>query len=679
MCTQNPRSSSTRQNRKSNQRQDCIYPIVQSLENRRMMSVTAIRSIDGTGNNLADPTLGAVNVDLLRKAAAAYADGISTPAGASRPSARAISDAVATDTTDGSDPNSRNMSAFVYAWGQFLDHDLDLTTGGSSEVFNVAVPAGDPYFDPNSTGTQVIDFTRSNFDPATGTSTANPRQQENSITAYIDGSVVYGSDPTRAAALRTFVGGLLKTSAGDLMPFNTDGLPNANDAHIVLDNQLFLAGDVRANENIELTALQTLFVREHNRLATQYAQADPSLTDEQLYQKARAYVIGEIESITYNEFLPALLGQNAIAPYRGYNPNVNPDITTEFSTAGYRFGHSMLGNDIEFLDNNGNAIQDPIPLAYAFFNPGAVEATGIDPIIKYLASDNAQEVDTKVVNGVQDFLFGPPGSGGFDLASLNIQRGRDHGLADYNTTRAAYGLPRVTSFAQITSDPALQAQLKSLYGNVNNIDLWVGGLAEDHVRGSSLGPLDQAILVDQFTRTRNGDRFWFENTFSGQQLNALEHTSLSDIIERNTTITNLQSNVFFFNVTLGGNVTTNAPAAINRNFRGPTPLGGWTVLLEDSIGAVLQSTTTARDGSYSFTNLALGTYKIREVLPAGWTQMSPNPGDIHVAQGLTLTRINFSNSQTIRTPQPPPRPGQNFTASTLSDPLLDASPQSLLA
>jgi hypothetical protein len=669
MCPQIPRPASASKTRKSKN----SSPTVHLLEPRRLMSATAaaIRSIDGTGNNLANPDWGAINVDLLRKAAAAYADGISSPAGAARPSARAISDAVATDPTDGNDPNARNMSAFVYAWGQFLDHDLDLTTTGSSEIFNVSVPTGDPSFDPSSTGTQVIDFTRSNYDPATGTSTANPRQQENAITAYIDGSVVYGSDPVRAAALRTFVGGLLKTSPGDLMPLNTAGLPNANDAHLFPDNQLFLAGDVRANENIELTALQTLFVREHNRLATQYAQADPTLTDEQVYQKARTYVIGEIESITYNQFLPALLGQNAIAPYRGYNPNVNSGIGTEFSTAAYRFGHSMLGNDIEFLDNNGNDVRDAIPLANAFFNPAVVEQTGIDPILKYLASDNAQEINTKVVNGVQDFLFGPPGSGGFDLASLNIQRGRDHGLSDYNTTRAAYGLPKVTSFAQITSDPALQSQLQSLYGNVNNIDLWVGGLAEDHVRGSSLGPLDQAVLVDQFTRTRNGDRFWFENTFTGQTLFNLEHTSLADIIERNSTITNLQQNVFFFNVTLGGTVTTSAP--IDRNFRGPTPLGGWTILLEDPTGSVLQSTTTARDGSYSFSHLSLGTYRIREVLPTGWTQLSPSPTDIHAVQAVNLNRINFTNAPpNVRTPQPPPYPQQlhKTMATALTDPIL---------
>src|SRR5262249_45647844 len=154
-------------------------------------------------------------------------------------------------------------------------------------------------------------------------------------------------------------------------------------------------------------------------------------------------------AITFNEFLPALLGPAAPRFYAGYNAKVNPGIANEFSTAAFRVGHTLVGDDVEFLDNNGNEIRDELPMAQNFFNPGVVEETGIDPILKYLASDRAQEVDTHVVNSLRNFLFGPPGAGGLDLASLNIQRGRDHGLADYNTTRAAYGLPRVKSFADI--------------------------------------------------------------------------------------------------------------------------------------------------------------------------------------------------------------------------------------
>lgn len=376
--------------------------------------------------------------------------------------------------------------------------------------------------------------------------TPNPRQQPNQISAYLDGSVIYGSDPTRAAALRLFQGGKLKTSAGNLPPLNTAGLPNANDAHRFPDDQLFLCGDVRANENVELSAIHTLFVREHNQIAGAIAAANHWLNDEQIFQRTRRIVVAELQAITYNEFLPALLGPNALRPYSGYDPNVNSGIATEFSTAAYRIGHTLINDDVEFLDNDANPVREEMELADAFFNPEPLHEVGPAPILKYLATDNAQEVDTMLVGGLRNFLFGPPGAGGFDLAARNMQRGRDHGLADYNSARFAYGLSRVTSFAQITSNLDLQARLASLYGNVDLVDLWVGGLAEDHVPGSSVGPTFRRIIADQFERIRDGDRLWYSRIFSGQQLHVLQQTRLSEVIRRNTTITKIQDNAFFF-------------------------------------------------------------------------------------------------------------------------------------
>ncbi len=375
---------------------------------------------------------------------------------------------------------------------------------------------------------------------------SNPRQQTNELSAYLDGSVIYGSDETRAAALRTFTGGALATSTGGLPPFNTAGLSNANDAHIVPDDQLFLAGDVRANENVELSAVHALWIREHNSIAAAIVKLSPDLDDETTYQWARQIVGAEMQVITYKEFLPALLGAGALKPYRGYNPSVNAGIANEFSTAAFRVGHTLINDDVEFLDNDGNPVRDEIGLRDAFFNPATILEVGADPILKYLATDNAQEVDLKLVDGLRNFLFGAPGEGGFDLASRNIQRGRDHGLADYNAVRRTYGLAPVNSFAQITSDAALQQNLATLYGSVSDVDLWVGGLAEDHVAGASVGPTFRRIIAEQFERLRDGDRYWYEGIFAGQALDMLNATRLSDVIRRNTTITNLQDDVFFF-------------------------------------------------------------------------------------------------------------------------------------
>jgi hypothetical protein len=651
---------------------------LEALEERCLLTASSLYSIDGTGNNLTHPLWGSVGQDLLRNAPAQYADGLNALAGADRPSARLISTTLATDATDGGLPNSRFMSDWVYAWGQFIDHDMDLTTGGTgtqAQAADIPVPANDPYFDPGNTGNQVIPFGRSEFDPGTGITT--PRQQPNDITAYLDASMIYGSNATVANALRTFVGGRLKSSPGadgvvgtqdDLLPTNdqtyfpgyhetggdgTGAFKMANDAHLVPDGQLFMAGDIRANENIELTSVHTLFLREHNRVADTVHRLYPTLSDEAIYQTARAIVIAEVQSITVNEFLPALVGASAVPAYAGYNQRVNPGIATEFSTAGFRLGHSLLAPDVQFLNPDATTQAPPVSLADSFFNPTLFAQHGADPILKYLATDNAQEIDNKIVPELQNFLFGPPGAGGFDLASLNIQRGRDHGLADYNTVRAYYGLQPVTSFAQISSVPAVQTALQQLYGTVNNIDLWVGGLAEDHVAGSSLGPLFQRIVLDQFQRLRVGDRLWFENLYCGAALTALEHTTLAGILGRNTVNNDLQANVFFYRLQISGTVFNDANGNGVRDL-GEGGVAGRTVqLIDHATGEVVAQTTTAANGTYRFDNLTSGleagvAYDVREVLPAGVYQTTNNPATLTFTRSRVVIGIDFGNASRPR-------------------------------
>jgi hypothetical protein len=446
------------------------------------------------------------------------------------------------------------LSDLVYVFGQFIAHDLTraaASSGAALETLAIAIPSGDPSFDPQATGTQTMVTKRSASDATTGLAAGNPRQQTNSVTSFLDGSAIYGSDTERATALRTLTGGQLKTSAGNMLPFNTLGLSNDNATRVVADTSLFVAGDVRANENPALTALQTVFMREHNRIATELAAKKPTLTDEQLYQKARTKVIAELQWITYNEFLPALLGNRAIPRYSGYKASVNPSISNEFVTAAFRFGHSMLDGAVVRLNNDGTTVpQGNLTLRDSFFNPSVFDPTlpnhegDIDPFLKASSVGVAQEIDVLVVDDVRNFLFGAPGSGGFDLAALNIERGRDHGLADYNTVRAAYGLPKLTSFSQITTDAALAASLEATYGNINNVDLWVAGLAEDHVVGGSMGPLFTRIIADQFTRLRTGDRLYFEASMSKADQAQIKRTSLSGIIRANTALTTVQRNAF---------------------------------------------------------------------------------------------------------------------------------------
>ena len=493
------------------------------------------RSIDGSGNNPIDPTRGATNIPLLRFTTIDYGDGHGSPAGANQPGARELSNFVFAQ--EHHVPCAKNVSDYIWQWGQFIDHDIDLTPGVDPvEPFDIPVPPGDPWFDPDGTGTQVIALDRSLYLMIHGI-----RQQVNTITAFIDASQVYGSDQARARELRTLDGtGRLKTSDGQLLPYNIHGFPNAPDN----SPGYFLAGDLRANEQVGLTALHTLFVREHNSWATRIKRQEPFLDGDAIYYRARAIVGAEMQVITYRDFLPLLLGPNALDPYRGYNPRLDPSIANSFSTAAYRVGHTLLPPTLLRLDANNQSIGD-LDLAQAFFNPTEISGPGIEPYLRGLAKQIPQEVDCYMIDGVRNFLFGPPGAGGFDLAALNIQRGRDHGLPRYNQARIDFGLAPKSTFAAITSDPALQIRLATAYATPYDLDLWVGALAEDHINGGLAGELCFTILRDQFTRLRDGDRFWYQRYLPPDLARLVERQTLSRIIRRNTAIgSELQADVF---------------------------------------------------------------------------------------------------------------------------------------
>ncbi|HEY7157949.1 MAG TPA: peroxidase family protein, partial [Gemmataceae bacterium] len=591
-------------------------------------------------------------------------------------------------STDINTVDGNGLSDFGYVFGQFMDHDMDLTPDGGA-VFNIP---SDPLQLNDPIGS--LAFTRSQFDPNTGTS--NPRQQINVDTSYLDLSQVYGSTDAVANALRTFSGGQLKSSDnGLLLPLNNatyfsptaaDPDPNqlaelnmANDAHAVDSTQLFAAGDVRANENIELTALQTLFVRNHNRIANELAtmnSADFGFTiwnDENLYQEARKLNIAEAEMITYTEYLPDLLGPNALPAYTGYKPNVNAGIATEFSTVAFRFGHSLLSNEIERQDNNGADITDnpgldaSLDLATDFFDPNVLNPAGVtDPLTGHISTDidaylkadadgDANAMDVMAISGVRNLLFanGNAVNPGQDLIARDVQRARDDGIGTYNQLRAAMGLPTVTKFSQITSNVTVQNELLKAYGSVNNIDPFEGGLAEDHVPGSDMGPLFTSILAKQFAALRDGDRFFYGNeTFTPAEQNILQQgNTLTKVIEANTHITNMQADAMRFTASMSGTVFND----LNNNGvqnAGEGALSGRIVELEDSSGNVLATTRTDSNGHYAFSNLngiSTGTFQVTVAdMPNGWMVTTLNPVSHTFTSGDQSFTVNFGEVKHIR-------------------------------
>ncbi|MCX6480929.1 MAG: peroxidase family protein [Mycobacterium sp.] len=480
------------------------------------------RSIDGSGNNLADTGLNAVGADFSRIGVAHFADGVSTLR-TDLPNARTVSNLVVAG--DGATtPNAEGLSGMMYAWGQFIDHDINLTLSDNVTHIDIAVPADDP------TLSGSISLTRSVIDPLTGVA-GKPATTTNNVTGWIDGSMVYGSDAATAASLRG-AGGYLLTSDGNNLPI-VDGA--------------YVAGDIRVQENPDLTALQTLFLREHNRQVDQLKLAHPDWTGDQLYEQARAIVTAEIAHITYNEFLPHLLGANAIKPYRGYKADVDASLTEEFAGAAYRLGHSIVSANLEKTDEQGNIIGTAVTLKDAFFQDPADFAadSGADGLLRHLSNDLSNALDVHIVDDLRNFLFGP--SAGLDLAAINLQRGRDLGLGTLNETRSALGLKPYTGFEQITSDATTAAALQAAYGDVNKVELWIGGLAEDHTAGAMVGQTFGVIIAAQFEALRDGDRLWYQNQgFDPITMREIEGTTLSSLMLQNTDTEHMQSDAFVF-------------------------------------------------------------------------------------------------------------------------------------
>ncbi|WP_157283144.1 peroxidase family protein [Bradyrhizobium yuanmingense] len=492
----------------------CPQPLLPTLQ---------FRSFDGSGNNLTDLDLNAAGTAVDRIGPAHFSDGISEPLDGPNP--RTISNVVVGEG-DANVPNEQGVSAFMYAWGQFIDHDLTLTRSDGTNDISIAVPNGDPVFGDGA----IMPMTRAITDPSSGTSPDNPATPLNFSTGWLDASMVYGSNLATATSLR-LPDGHMKVSEGGNLP---------------IVNGMFAAGDPRAAENFALTSLHTLFVREHNYQVDKLHNAHPTWSGDQLYNYARAIVTAEIANITYEEFLPNLLGDDAIAPYGGYDASVDPRLSLEFNIA-FRFGHSIVSAETESLAENGEVIEGTErELKDIFFAPPSdfVASGGADGQLRHLAGDPSQAMDVRIVEDLRNFLFDPPVS--MDLAAINIQRERDFGVGSLNDVRESLGLARYTEIDQITSDPGTRAALKEAFSNnVDLIDLWTGGLAENHAAGALVGETFQTVIAMQFGALRDGDRFWFENQgFDAKTLQQIEQTTLADIILRNTDTQHIQDDVF---------------------------------------------------------------------------------------------------------------------------------------
>jgi hypothetical protein len=454
------------------------------------------RTLDGSCNNLGSPAWGTANTPYLRIAAPNYLDGTSAPV--STPGTRFISNRIFNDRAQNIFSED-HVTQWGFLWGQFLDHTFGLRLSAGGEDQPLGFSRSDP-LEQFTNDLGQIAFTRTPAAPGTGTGTI-PRQQINTVESYIDGHPVYGSDTSRLEWIREGpVDGNLANNGARIL-LNQGLLPrrdsrgNASTAPgMDVDGRLranptraVVAGDVRANENIALTATHTLFAREHNRIVNALPR---TLSEAEKFSIARRIVGAEEQYITYNEFLPAL--GVTLTAYRGYNPAVNTSLTNEFAAVGYR-AHSMIHGEMEpsapsgtwsaaqlnAFRNQGIEVKEEagvttlvIPLGVAFFNPDLTSSVGIGPLLKGIGGESEYRNDEQIDNQLRSTLFQIPVPGNptcldgptlpacfrgvSDLGAIDIARGRDHGMPTYNALRAAYGLPAKTSFTSITGEPTDQ-------------------------------------------------------------------------------------------------------------------------------------------------------------------------------------------------------------------------------
>ncbi|XP_058810357.1 uncharacterized protein LOC131675405 isoform X2 [Phymastichus coffea] len=535
------------------------------------------RRFDGSCNR--PGRLGAAFSPYRRALPPDYADGIGAPRvaklGGALPSAREVSLKVHSPS-----PSSNpSFTVMLAVFGQFLDHDITATAvsrgadGGSlaccpdadadagapvsphPECFPVRVGPGDPVYD--LAGSSCMEFVRSA--PA-AQCRIGPRQQLNQVTAFIDGSMIYGSDADTAQALRELAGGRLRMQ---LTPDNRTLLPASTAPEDGCDRQqelargryCFASGDARANENLHLTSMHLLWARQHNLLARRLAEANPHWDDERLYQEARRVVGAQLQHVAYAEFLPVVLGaaemgRRGLAPLAaGFRapPATPPDpsVANHFAAAAFRFAHTLLPGLMRVTDRR-SAGAAYVQLHKMLFNPYSLYSPGgLESSIASATSNAIQRTSTHVSAQLTQHLFEDPLANGttaglpcgLDLVSLNIQRGRDHGLPGYAAWRQFCQLGRPASFDELAAemDPAALAAISELYDSVDDVDLYTGALAELPRGDGLLGPTFGCLIADQFQRLQSGDRYWYESAeqpgaFTEEQLREIRKTSLARVI-----------------------------------------------------------------------------------------------------------------------------------------------------
>ncbi|XP_017753123.1 PREDICTED: peroxidase-like isoform X3 [Eufriesea mexicana] len=550
-------------------------------KSRLCNSKAKYRSIDGSCNNVENPNWGSAMTAYARILFPHYFDGIQEPRRMGQtkkplPGARSVS--VALSTPNDQSDVSRTLT--VMQWAQFIAHDISYTpmrkmvssgkpisccrSDGTAlspryvhpDCSAITVPDRDPVYGQHYV--RCMNYVRS-LPVLKSECTFGPVEQMNQVSHFLDGSAIYGSTLKQSRELREFEGGRLRVH----IEKNHEYLPVGGvEISSECTESCYNSGDHRVNIHPQLAVMHTIWHREHNKIANKLAKLNPHWSDEMLYQEARRIVIAEIQHITYKEWLPILLGKRYTRAVgltvgnsynRIYNSEDDPAVSNEVATAALRFLTSLMQGKLSLTDNT-RQINSTISLTKYFFKPSIIESDKVfDGLLRGMATQTSQKMDINIIEDVTSKLFAADqDSLGLDAISLDIQRGRDHGLPGYNHYRKYCGLPPAKNFDDFLDHIPMEMikKLRATYAHPDDVDLIIGGMAERPVDDGLLGPTFRCLISEQFARTYRTDRYFYDSVyqphpFTPKQLAEIRNVTLARVFCNNgNNITHMQPNVF---------------------------------------------------------------------------------------------------------------------------------------
>ncbi|XP_025408384.1 peroxidase-like isoform X3 [Sipha flava] len=467
------------------------------------------RTINGTCNNLNNPTWGSSNTPFIRLVGAHYSD-------------------------------------------DCCSYQNQLSVSKACEAI-IKIPMDDPVYSKyNKT---CMEFTRAmtSINYSCSLQSSEPSTFMNDATHYIDGSQIYGSDDHTASTLRSYTNGKMKSVTRE------DDFQESCPYSFVGSSSSFnktYSSNSGANSNLGMALFHDMFLRFHNFVALELKNAVPLWSDETLYQESRKIVGAVIQHITYTQFLPTILGkkyteERVLAEDDDYIATVNPSTSQEFSAGAFRVLHSIVPAQHRFVDSKYITLRTINVTDWTDCPYLLRQGSNFDDLLRGLLFTEGRLRQPSYNPLISNLMFHSNNLIGVDLLSYDIQRGRDTGLPPYNKIRELCGLPVAKSFTDLIDVMPLDDiyDLEKLYSSVDDVDFLVGALLETPETDALVGNTSRCIIGDFFYRSRVGDRFFYDGKnlpkqFSSDQLEIIKSISLNHIICATSSVDNLQKHIF---------------------------------------------------------------------------------------------------------------------------------------